>query len=301
MQSPNILTIHWSIGVTVFAMERQGELWIRPKWRNGKDQVVINLAAKKRLSGPMAYEIPTSIIVSWLDAPFDLDRLPGRRIHIPKSYDETLRDHATEFYNGQHLEFDDVHIEFLERDGDAFHIQVTGEVDDYTSEKRAKMKVAIDTVIQFVDRNRPPVVEPPRHVDGVGEFTDAESYWQCNVNYQGHPVEIWLWRDGDSFDEYAKYARALMRQELVSFEAMLNELEAGLPSLKQKFKDFKVKPRFPRDGFAPHRFTITRDDDELDEVFFYVFLRHTASGEDDWILRYNNWENYAVEWIPDRP
>ncbi len=127
MECPNTVTIRSGAGVTVFTMEEAGDLWIRPDWKPGTDKVVINLEGDERVSGGSEYLHAPSIILSWLDSPFGLDGLLNRSIHIPLSYSEEQEDHATNFYYGEHLEFDDVHIDFVERKGERFRIRVSGQ------------------------------------------------------------------------------------------------------------------------------------------------------------------------------
>lgn len=299
MECPNTLTIRSGAGVTVFAMEDDGDLWFRQDWKPGIDKVVINLEGSERISGGNEYSYPPSVILSWLDSPFQLDGFVGRSVHIPLSYSEEQEDHATDFYFNEHLDFNDVRIDFVERTDDRFRIRVTGKTIDIESDAPGDMTVEIDAFVQFVDRNSPPVIEPPRTVDGIGEFSDREWRWECAAEYMGHSIIVRISKNEDRFDEFANYARALMQQEGVSLETMQNDIKSGLPGLKWKFDDFNVKPEFSIDGFAPTTFTIT-EEKKKSEVYFYVFLSHPDSGTDDWILRYRNSECYELEWIPDR-
>ena len=300
MDCPNTLTIRSGTGVTVFTMEDAGELWLRQDWKRGTDKVVINLQGDERVSGGSEYLHAPSIILSWLDSPFDIDRFLNRSIHIPLSYSEEQGDHATNFYYGEHLDFDDVHIDVVERNDDRFRIRVTGKTIDLESTGHGDMTVEIDTFVDFVDRNSPPVIEPPRKVDGIGEFFDKQWCWECTAEYAGCPITVRLSTQGDAFDEFAKYARAVMRQELVSLELMQNDIKSRLPGLKWKFDDFNVNPTFSIDEFVPDSFTITEADNKSDDVHLYVFLTHPDSGTDNWILRYSDKECYSLEWIPDR-
>jgi hypothetical protein len=300
LECANTLTIRSGAGVTVFAMEEVGKLWFRQDWKPGIDKVVINLEADELISGGNEYLPTPSIILSWLDSPFHLDGFLNRSIHIPQSYSEEQEDHATDFCYGEHLDFDDVRIDFVERRGERFRIKVTGESIDIESSGHAKMAVEIDTVIRFVDRNSPPVLAPPRRVDGFGEFTQTEWCWECTAEYEGRPVQIRLFAESNSFDRFAGYARSLLRQELVPLETMRRDIESGLPGLKWKFDDFNVDAEFNIKEFLPGGFTVAEADDKSDDVHLYVFLTHPASGTDQWILRYANWECYSLEWIPDR-
>ena len=206
LECPNTVTIRSGAGVTVFTMEDAGELWFRQDWKPGTDKVVINLEGDKRVSGGSEYLHEPSIILSWLDSPFDLDGLLNRSIHIPLSYSEEQEDHATNFYYGEHLDFDDVRIHFVERHGERFRIRVTGETIDIESTDLGDMTVEIDTFVDFVDRNSQPVIEPPRTVDDIGEFADKEWCWECTAQYAGRPIQIRLSTDGDRFDEFAEIA-----------------------------------------------------------------------------------------------
>lgn len=288
------------MGVTVFTMEDAGELWFRQDWKPGTDQVVVNLEGDERVSGGSEFLHAPSIILSWLDSPFDLDGLLKRSIHIPVSYSEEQEDHATNFYYGEHLDFDDVHIDFVERRGKRFRIRVTGKTIDIESDSPGDMTVEIDTFVDFMDRNSPPVIQPPRTVDGIGEFSHKEWRWECTAEYAGGPIQVRLSTKGERFDEFAKYARTVMRQENVSLETMRNDIKSRLSGLKWKFDDFNVNPDFSIEGFVPETFTITEADKKSDDVRLYVFLTHPDSGTDDWILRYSNSECYSLEWIPDR-
>jgi hypothetical protein len=224
-------------------MQDAGELWFRKDWKPGTDKVVINLEGDERVSGGSEYRYAPSIILSWLDTPFDLDGLLNRSIHIPLSYSEEQKDHATNFYYGVHLDFDDVRLSFIERNGERFRIRVTGKTLDIESPDPGDMSIEIDAFVDFVDRNSPPVVQPPRTVEGIGEFVDKEWRWECNAEYAGRPIQIRISTDGERFDEFANFARAVMRQETVSLETMRNDIKSRLPGLKWKFDDFKVTPK----------------------------------------------------------
>jgi hypothetical protein len=239
-------------------------------------------------------------MLSWLDSPFDLDGLQNRSIHIPLSYSEEQEDHATNFYYGDHLDFDDVHIDFVERIGTRFRIRVTGKTIDIESATSGDMTVEIDAFVDFVDRNSSPVIEPPRTVDGIGDFVVKGWCWECTAQYEGRPTQIRLSTKGDRFDEFARFARTVMLQETVACETMRNDIKSRLPDLKWKCDDFKVKPNFSIEGFVPDTFTVTEADQKSDDVRLYVFLTHPDSGTDNWILRYSNSECYSLEWIPDR-
>lgn len=301
-QCPNTVTIRSGAGVTVFTMEEAGELWFRRDWKPGIDQVVINLEGDERVSGGNEYSYAPSIILSWLDSPFDLDGLLNRSIHIPLSYSEEQKDHVTNFYYGVHLDFDDVRVSFVERNGERFRIRVTGKTMDIESTDPGDMTVEIDTFVDFVDRNSPPVIQPPRTVEGIGEFVDKEWRWECTAEYAGRPIQIRLSTAGERFDEFANYARTVMRQETVSLATMRNDIKSRLPGLKWKFDEFKVNRDFNIEDFVPETFTVTEagKHKKTDDVQLYVFLTHPDSGTDDWILRYSNSECYELEWIPNR-
>lgn len=274
-------------------MEENGDIWFRPNWRPNVDRVVINLEANKAISGGVDYQPPPSIILAWLDSPFDLDRLPGRSVYIPQSYDEEQQDHATNFSYGEHLDLDDVHIHFTERDDQRFRIRVTGKVTQLEAE------VEIDTMIRFVDRNKP-LTESPRTVSGVGTFHQTKYGWECEGRYGSAPIEIRLFADDDSFDRLATYARSLISQEQISLSAMREDIASELPLLKWKFDDFGVEPNFDIGKFCPEAFSISTSDDETESIDLNVFLTHPDSGTDDWILRYPDGKCYELEWIPDR-
>jgi hypothetical protein len=300
LDCPNALKIRSGAGETVFSMEGTGKLWYRQNWKPGTDKVVINLEGDERVSGGNEYLHPPSIILSWLDSPFDLNRLLTRSVHIPHSYSKEQQDHVTDFYYGEHLDFDDVRIDIVERKGNRFRIRVTGKTIDIESSRPGVMTIEIDTCVEFVDRNSPRVTEPSRTVDGIGEFFDTEGRWECTAEYAGHPIRIRLSSEGDAFDEFAKYAGAVMRQERVSLETMRNDIKDGLPGLAWKLDHFNVTPDFDIGGFVPDTFTITEGDKKSDDFRLYVFLTHPNSGTDSWILRYSNSECYSLEWIPDR-
>ncbi len=293
MDCPNTLTLRTNKRTTVFSMEENGQIWFRPNWRPNIDQVVINLEADEAISGGVEYESPPSIILSWLDSPFDLDRLPGRSIHIPQSYDEEQQDHVTNFYCGEHLDFDDVHIHFTQRDGERFRIRATGKVSEM------KAEVEIDTMIRFVDRNKP-LTEGPRTVNGVGTFLQTEYGWECEGRYGSHPIRIRLFTDDDSFDRLAIYARSLISQEQVPLSLMHEDIASGLPLLKWKFDNFGIEPNFDIGKFYPEAVSISTSDDKPDGIDLNVFLTHPDSGTDKWILRYADGECNKLEWIPDR-
>jgi len=162
------------------------------------------------------------------------------------------------------------------------------------------MDVNIDAIIRFVDRNTPPVFEPPRCVDGVGTFNQTEHYWRCDAQYNGRPVEIRLFTEDSSFDRLVSYARSIIAQEQISLSVMRDDIESGLPRLKWKFDKFNVNPDFDIDEFHPRAFSISASDDNADRIRLNVFLTHPSSGTDKWILRYVDRELTSFEWIPDR-
>ncbi len=300
MECPNTVTIRSGAGVTVFSMDDAGDLWFREDWNPGIDMVVIDLEGGERVSGGNEYLHAPSITLSWLDSPFNLDRLLNRTVHIPLSYSEEHEDHATNFYYGEHLDFDNVYIKFVERDGDRFRVRVTGKTIDIESDVQGDMTVEIDTYVSFVDRNSPPVYQPPRTVDGIGDFVNDEWRWECTTKYADHQVEVRLSSQGDRFDKFARYAQKVVRQELVSLETLRENIKSELPNLKWKFDNFNVVPNFDASEFVPETLTITEADKKSDAIHLYVFLTHPKSGTDNWILRYSNSELYSLEWIPDR-
>ncbi len=162
------------------------------------------------------------------------------------------------------------------------------------------MTIEIDTFVDFVDRHSTPVIDPPRTVEGIGVFIDNEWCWKCTAEYAGRPIQIRLSAEGDRFDEFAKYARTVMRQEVVSLRTMRNDIRSRLSGLEWKFDDFKVKPDFRIEEFVPDTLTVTEAKKKSDDVRLYVFLTHPDSGTDRWILRYSNSECYSLQWIPDR-
>src|SRR5687767_10958483 len=104
LDCPNTLTMRTKTQTTVFSMEVAGDIWFRKNWKPNVDQVVINLQANAAISGGGQDHPAPSIILSWLDSPFEFDGLLGRSIHIPQSYDEEQEDHATDFCYGEHLD-----------------------------------------------------------------------------------------------------------------------------------------------------------------------------------------------------
>ncbi len=281
-------------------MKDEGEIWFRQNWKPKIDQVVVNLEADGVISGGVEYQPIPSIILSWLDSPFDLDGLLGRSIHIPQSYDEVQQDHVTDFYYDEHLDLDDVHIDFVERDGKRLRVKVIGKAIDPEATGPDLMDIEIDTVIRFVDRNTPPVFQPPRIVEEVGTFNQTEYFWKCEREFEGCPIVIRLSSSDDSFDKLASYARSLITQKQISLSVIRQDIRVRLSELKWKFDAFHVTPDFDVDDFCPDTFTICTSDDKMDSIHLYVFLTHPASGTDNWILRYADGECYSLEWIPDR-
>lgn len=112
------------------------------------DKVVINIDAKlPALKGEIEFDCSPVIILSWLEAKFQFDDLLHRTIEIPHSYDEFVGDHVTNFYYFEHLDFENVRIHFLEREGERYRIQVTGTVPEIES-----CSIEIDTIVHRTDR-----------------------------------------------------------------------------------------------------------------------------------------------------
>ncbi len=157
MESPNQLTMKCHDRTAVFSMAGEGNIWFRESRLSQpddrRDEVVINLETEQpAISGGVEYDCDQSIILSWIDSPFDIDHLHGRTIEIPQSYDETLKDHVTNFYYFEHLDFDDVRIRFVDRDGERFRIEVTGKAPNPTTDGDATMDIHIDTIVKRTDR-----------------------------------------------------------------------------------------------------------------------------------------------------
>lgn len=157
MDSPKTLTLKSASRDAEFAMDGEGNLWFR-QWpilaeQKTHDKIVINIEAKlPALKGEIEFDCGPVIILSWLDAKFQFDKLLHRTVEIPSSYDEFVGDHVTNFYYFEHLDFDDVRIRFVERDGERYRIQVTGTVPDNESDSDGRMDVRIDTIVRLTDR-----------------------------------------------------------------------------------------------------------------------------------------------------
>jgi hypothetical protein len=166
MNSPNTLVLKSASRDAVFPMEGEGSLWTRswpnswpnswPKTSSRKthDEVVINIeAALPAIKGEIEYDCSPVITLSWLEKTFAFDDLLNRTVNIPRSFDETVGDHMTSFYYFEHLDFDDVRIEFIERDGERYRIKVTGTVPDLEAAGAdAKMTIEIDTIVHRTER-----------------------------------------------------------------------------------------------------------------------------------------------------
>ena len=157
MDSPNILALKSASRDAQFAMDGEGSLWFR-QWpilaaHKTHDKVVINIEAKlPALKGEIEFDCGPVIILSWLEAKFQFDELLHRTIETPRSYDEFVGEHVTSFYYFEHLDFDDVRIQFVEREGERYRIQVTGTAPDMGVESDSRMDIRIDTVVHRTDR-----------------------------------------------------------------------------------------------------------------------------------------------------
>lgn len=129
-----------------------GRIWCRRDWVPDGDKVVINLQADDVISGGRECETTPSITLSWIDSPFRFNDLVGRTISIPKSYDEQIRDHVTNFCHDEHQDLDDVTIEFVETDGERIRISVSGKTDDLYAQGGQRVDIEIDTYVKLYDR-----------------------------------------------------------------------------------------------------------------------------------------------------
>ncbi|MCA9171341.1 MAG: hypothetical protein KDB23_26910 [Planctomycetales bacterium] len=129
-----------------------GEIWCRRDWASDGDKVVVNLEADQVISGGRVHEGTPSITLAWIDSPFAFDRLVGRTVSIPKSYDERVGDHMTTFYHDEHQDFNDVTIKFVESDGEQLRLIVTGKTEDLYAEGMQTVDIEIDTVVRLYER-----------------------------------------------------------------------------------------------------------------------------------------------------
>ena len=82
-----------------------------------------------------------------VEAPgFAWDSLVGSRWEIPLGYDEESDDYVTRIYYCEHEEMDDNLVEVLERDGERFHVVITGTCTDvnFYDGSKPRTKVTID-------------------------------------------------------------------------------------------------------------------------------------------------------------
>jgi hypothetical protein len=149
MQTPNLLMLTSASREATFAMDVGS---IRhcdrphPADETLRDKIVINVEGKSpALRGALEYDCPPVISLGWWERGFSFDQLVGRSVHIPKGYDELVRDHVSTCYYFQHLDFDDVNIQFLEREEDCFRIHIVGIANDYVS----RINLNIETVIRI--------------------------------------------------------------------------------------------------------------------------------------------------------
>ncbi len=101
------------------------------------------------ISGGLEYDSECLIGLDWEDPNFDADLLVGTEIQIPTSYSDELKDHVTSFYYYEHLDFDDVCIRFLAREGNRFRIEVTGTAPDPSGEYSGRLAIHIDTIVEL--------------------------------------------------------------------------------------------------------------------------------------------------------
>ena len=298
LDSPNTVTLRSSSRTNVYSIS-SGEIWFRENWKPGVDQVVVNLNEGEAISGLTECESAPSITLSWLDSPFDFSRIVGRSIHIPRSYDDAIRDHVATFYNGEHLDFDDVRIDFIEGEGESLRLKMTGKIAGVNASGPETIDVEVDASIRFIDRNRRKSPSSPRTVEGVGVFKENDYYWTGEGRYDTHPVEIRLFADGN-FERLADVARSIISEEGLSPAKIGEDIGSELPGLQWKFDDFGVKTNFEVGEFYPQIIGISQADDNIDGISLNIFLAHPDSGNDQWILRYVDRECMSFEWIPDR-
>lgn len=155
MNSTNTLSMKSNSRNAIFEMNGEGSIWSR-RWpvvatEPTHDEVVINIEAKlPAIRGGIEYDCNPVLILSWLENPYRFEHLLHRTIEIPKSFDAFVNDHVTSFYFFQHLDFDDVVIRFVERDGERYRIQATGTAPDLASHSR--MEIQIDTIVRRTER-----------------------------------------------------------------------------------------------------------------------------------------------------
>jgi hypothetical protein len=152
MDSPNTLILKSATRDAEFPMDGEGSIWYR-KWPIGAsrpthDEVVINIEAElPARKGAIEIDCSPEIVLSWLEPAFQFDDLLHRTIEIPNSYDEFVGDHVTSFHYFDDLDFNDVRIHFVERDGPRYRIKVTRFVPDMQAEDEGQMSIQIDTIV----------------------------------------------------------------------------------------------------------------------------------------------------------
>lgn len=157
MKSRNTLILKSTSRDAEFAMDGEGSLWCRdwPILASPKthDKVVINIeGVLPALKGGIEYDCNPVLILSWLETTFAFEDLLHRTIEIPLSYDECVGDHVTSCYYFEHLDFDDVKIRFLERDGLRYRINVSGNAPDIYAGGTERIDLEIDTIVRLTDR-----------------------------------------------------------------------------------------------------------------------------------------------------
>lgn len=113
-----------------------------------KHQIIVQTVLPA-VSGGLEYDSECVIGLNWDDPHFDPDSLVAREIEIPTSYNDDLKDHVTNFYYFEHLDFDGVHIKFLAREENRFRIEVTGTAPDPNGKFSDRLKIHIDTIVKL--------------------------------------------------------------------------------------------------------------------------------------------------------
>jgi hypothetical protein len=155
-------TMNTSNCLTLDAMDRTGKYTIgkvgnfyshrsykSPSGSKREKHQIMFETALPAISGGLEYDSLCIIGLDWEDPNFDADSLVGREIQIPTSYNDELQDHVTNFYYYEHLDFDDVLIKFLAREGNRFRIEVTGTAPDPNGGADGRLKIHVDTIVEL--------------------------------------------------------------------------------------------------------------------------------------------------------
>ncbi len=154
MNSPNCLTLDANGRTAKYTFAKVGNFYSHRSYKSPsgskreKHQIMFETVLPA-ISGGREYDSECIIGLDWEDPNFDADSLVGREIQIPTSYNDESQDHVTNFYYYEHLDFDDVRIKFLAREGNRFRIEVTGTAPDPSGEDSDRLTIHIDTNVEL--------------------------------------------------------------------------------------------------------------------------------------------------------